>query len=487
MSNLSNNSAVTPAAPFPWLALTVISIGTFLGPLNGVIVGVALPTISRAFSVDLQSVKWLVLVYLVITTFLLPVVGLLGKRFGETRLFIAGYAICIVGTTACAMAPESDFGLLVAARGLQAVGSACIYALFGALVVRTVPARYRGLGFGLTGASVAISLVVAPILGGVLLNYLSWPWVFWIQLPVQCAGLIMSALVLPRRHAPVPVRFPVLNILSWLGVVCGLVLFVEAFSKGLWREFMPLTGALALAAIVVFGLTERARHKLFDFSLFAIRAFGLGSLGLLLLNTGLFMFMLFTPFLLEDYMGLNQRQMGMFLAIAPLVTLVAAPAAGRLSDRIGYRLLIMLAFICAIGGYGSLAAYGARGSIPMIIAGLVLLGLAGGLFNAPAMSAMMGSVSELQRAQASSLGSLMRNLGFLAGTSLGSLAFSLLILNIGGREMMIAARTAELADAVPGPEFSAAYAATMWVCAGLQLLALVISLRFPRRITAAAQ
>jgi EmrB/QacA subfamily drug resistance transporter len=487
MSNLPTSSAMNDAAPFPWLALAVISIGTFLGPLNGVIVGVALPTISREFSIDLQSVKWLVLIYLVVTTFLLPVVGLLGKRFGETRIFIAGYAICIVGTTACAMAPESNFWLLVAARAAQAVGSACIYALFGALVVRTVPSRYRGLGFGLTGASVAISLVVAPILGGILLHYLSWPWVFWIQLPVQLAGLILSAMVLPRRHAPALVKFPMLNILSWLGVVCGLVLFVEAFSKGLWREFMPLTGAVTLAAIVAFGLTERARHKLFDFSLFSIRAFGLGSLGLLLLNTGLFIFMLFTPFLLEDYMGLNQRQMGMYLAIAPLVTLIAAPAAGRLSDRIGYRLLVVLAFGCAVGGYSALALLGAQGSVPMIIGGLVLLGLAGGMFNAPAMSAMMGSVSELQRTQASSLGSLMRNLGFLAGTSLGSLAFSLLILNIGGREMMIAARTAELAEAVPGPEFAAAYAATMWVCAGLQLVALVVSLRFPRRIAAAAQ
>jgi len=275
------------------------------------------------------------------------------------------------------------------------------------------------------------------------------------------------------------------NILSWLALVCGLVIFVEAFSKGLWVKYMPLTGALTAAAIVIFVRSEYGKYKLFDFNLFRIAAFRLGALAMLLLNTALFMLMLFTPFLLEDYMGMSQQQMGMYVALAPLATLLVAPGAGKLSDRIGFRILMVASFCCAIVGYSALAAFGAFGSIPAIVAGLLLLGVSGGLFNAPALSAMMGSVGDLQRSQASSLASLMRNTGFLAGTSLGSLAFLLIILRVGGREMMIASRTAELAAAVPHHQFSMAYSATMWVCAALQAMALAVVARYPRRLAAA--
>lgn len=482
----TDNLAPSPQTEkFPWLIMFVISIGTFLGPLNGVIVGVALPTISRAFRTDLQSVKWIVLVYLVVTTFLLPVAGLLGKRFGETKIFVSGYLFCIVGTVACALVPEPRLLLLVGARAIQAAGSAFIFALFSAMVAKMIPARYRGLGFGLTGATVAVSLVAAPITGGVMLQYLSWQWVFWVQLPIQVAGLVLSAIYLPFTHPVIQVRFPAVNIISWLAVVCGLVIFIEAFSKGLWVQFLPLTGGLTVLAIVVFVVSEYGKFKLFDFKLFRIHAFRLGALGMLLLNTALFMFMLFTPFLLEDYMGMSQQQMGMYVALAPLATLLVAPGAGKLSDRIGFRILIVASFCCSVVGYGALAGFGAFGSIPAIVVGLLLLGVAGGLFNAPVLSAMMGSVGDMQRSQASSLASLMRNTGFLAGTSLGSLAFLLIILRVGGREMMIASRTAELATAVPHTQFSMAYSVTMWVCAALQFVALVICFRFPTRLAAA--
>ncbi|MCH7942435.1 MAG: MFS transporter, partial [Proteobacteria bacterium] len=153
----------------PRKIFSIILIGAFIGPMGGIIVSVALPTIARAYSADIQSVKWVVMIYLVATSCLLPIFGRIGRWAGEERLFTLGFAISALGTVACAFAPEDKLWLLVSFRVIHAVGSSMVFALLASLLAKHVPAKTRGLAFGLVGATVGVSLVAGIFACGAFL------------------------------------------------------------------------------------------------------------------------------------------------------------------------------------------------------------------------------------------------------------------------------------------------------------------------------
>lgn len=454
----------TSGARIPWGIFSIVLIGTFLGPLGGIIVAVALPTISADFGVDLSTAKWVLLVYQVMTTFLLPVMGRLGQRFGEGRLFALGFAIDALGTLGSALVPSSMFGLLIGTRVLQAIGSAFLFALFSAVVARFIPQEKRGLAFGITGAVVAISLVLAPPLGGILCEQFGWRAVFLVQLPLHVFGLIRGWQLLPRDPVGRAEALPAVSLALWLVLVSGLVFIAEALEKGWGLRFVGIASVVTACAVALFAFSERQGRALFSYGLFRVRAFWLGALGMLGLNLTFSVMILLLPFYLEDYLGYSSRHAGMLLCLSPLLTLFSAPLAGGLSDRVGPRWLALGGFASGAAGFGLMGLYGVQGSIPLLAVGLGLLGVAGGLFNGPIISAMMGSAGPDERSHASSLNSLARNLGFVLGTMLSSL---LLVLLVRPATQGTAAVASAAAVAVPLDVFRDAAGAIFLGCAAL--------------------
>lgn len=472
-----------------WSVLSVVLVGTLLGPLGGMIVGIAQPTIAREFNIDLQTVKWITLIFWMVTTFLVPITGYLGRRFGEARMFIAGMAVDGIGTLLCACVPTGNFGLLLACRCIQGLGSAIMFALFGALVTRVVPPERRGLAFGAAGATVALSVTLAPMLGGLLLSTIGWRGIFLIQFPLHLTGFIGGLRKLPRDPLGAHDPFPVLSVAAWLVLTSGGVLISEAFSKGLLMDYIGwLIGATVLAAAVFF-YSELKLRPLFNHTLFRMPIIRMGATAFLMTNMVLFVMLLLLPFYFVDFLGFKEARMGMVLGISPLLTLFFAPMSGHLSDRVGFRLPIVTGLLLSTLGYGMLAwgvglpiSPGSH-NIAIICIAMGLLGIASGVYQSPLSSAMMGSVGDRLRPQASSLSSLMRNLGFMSGTSLGALALGLFIGRYGNREMMLAARSEQIAKAVPLAIFQHSLSGVFWICTAMLAAGLLVNLSFPNRLS----
>jgi MFS family permease len=482
---MRRHKAADPSLPqIPWKVLGTVLLGTFLGPFGGMVVGFSLPSIARDFSVDLQTVKWVTLVFWLVTTFLVPVTGILGRRFGEARMFITGFCVDFVGTLLSGLA--TTFPLLIACRVLQALGSATMFALFAALITRVVPPQRRGEAFGLAGATVALSVTLAPVLGGLVLGleHVGWRGVFLMQLPIHICGIYFGLKLLPRDPLGRSEPFPWASAFSWLLFTAGLVFTAEAFSHGLWIEHIALIVLATAVGLATFLYCELRLAPLFNYALFRIAQIRLGAISALLMNIILFAMLLLLPFYFEDYKHYTPRQMGMFLSLGPLMTLLLARYSGQLADRQGYRLPILAGLLAAALGFACLAL-GVDGQLPVVAAGIALVGVSGGLFNTPMTSGMMGSAGDALRAQASSLGSLMRNLGFMGGTALGSLWLSMFIglHPRGGPLMQAAARTHELTRAVPYGVFVQSISQVFWVCTGIAALGLLINLSYPNRIS----
>jgi EmrB/QacA subfamily drug resistance transporter len=465
----------------PWRQLGVVLLGTLLGPLGGMIVSVAMPTIAHDFHIDIQSAKWITQVFWLITTFLVPVTGYIGRRFGEERMFTAGFIVDAIGTLLCALTPPDKFWMLLAFRAIQAIGSATMFALFGALVTKIAPPDRRGFAFGLAGATVALSITLAPMLGGILLDTVGWRGVFLVQLPIHIAGIAGSLLVLRRERIGAHEPLPWVSMLAWLLMTGSIVLVLEAYSKGILADRLGMLWAGAVASAALFWYAETRGRRLFAYALFRIPAIGATIGAAVLNNIVLFAMILLLPFYIEDYLGLSATRMGLILGLSPLTTLIVAPLAGHLSDRRGYRLPVLAGLLSAILGI-TLVGAGIGESLWLIAGGMVLMGLSGGLFNSPAMSALMASAPAELRSRASALSSLTRNIGFMLGTSLGSLMLAQYIGRYGGGKMMLDARMLPLVEAVPLAVFAPAAQRVMFTCALLSFVALLLALRFPNAV-----
>ena len=470
----------------PWLIFAVIGVGSFLGPLSGSIVNVALPTIGDYYHTDLQSVKWVVLVFLVVNTFLLPLAGKWGQRFGGSRLYVLGFILYGLGSMLCGISAHFALQELVLARVIQAMGSALLFATSGALVAKFIPPERRGLAFGLVGSIVAVALVTGPVLGGVICASWNWTWIFWVQLPVALLGVISSLVLLPTDEHGEALEFPVASSVAWVLLIGGLSLVGEAFSKGLWVEYLwlsiPLT-ALAFSGLIA---SERRGPPLFDYSMFRLPAFRMAAAGALMLNLIFFTLLLFLPFYLQVYLNLSQGQTGMILGISPLATFAFGPAMGHLADRFGFRLPILTGMALMTLGFLALSEGITTHALWPVAASMALLGAGSGMFGGPNLAAMMGSVSPAQRPLAGSMGALTRNLGFMIGTSAGSIGLGLLLAHVGGHSLMLAARTEELTpQSVPAAAFVYAFSHLALICAVLAFLGLLGNLRFPNRLPAA--
>jgi MFS family permease len=205
------------------------------------------------------------------------------------------------------------------------------------------------------------------------------------------------------------------------------------------------------------------------------------------MNTIVFILTLFIPFYLEIYLGIPLLKIGMLLGAAPLCSFFFGPAAGHIADRTGYRLPIITGLVTLAAGFVLLVAAIMDKSLWQIVVGMALVGAGSGIYGGPNFAAMMSCVSTVQRPLASSFISLTRNIGFLAGTSLGSIALGLFLDVRGGRQVMLAARSEVLSPSVVSEaNFIFAFSRVLMVCTGLAVLGLIASLGFPNRSAAHA-
>jgi EmrB/QacA subfamily drug resistance transporter len=398
-----------------WLVLSAVSVGTFMATLDGSIVNIALPSIGQAFGIDLATVEWVVVAYLLVVGSLLLPFGRLGEVLSFRRVYLAGFALFTVASVLCGAAPGAL--ALVLFRALQGVGAAMLMAMGPAIIARTFGPGERGRALGLNAVSVAIGLSLGPALGGLLTELGSWRAIFLVNVPVGVFAILWAARILPVEA---PGRRQSFDIPGAALAATGFFALLLALSQGeAWGWTSPaVLGLLALALLLggSFVVVERrTAQPMMDLGLFRVRAFSAGLASVVVAFAGLFTATFLLPFLLQEGSGYTPLQAGLLITPVPIAAALVAPFSGAISDRIGQRLPASIGIAVLAAGLLSLATLPAPFTVPDLAWRLALIGAGQGIFLSPNSSAVLGSVPRPRLGTASGMIAQMRIVGQALG------------------------------------------------------------------------
>jgi EmrB/QacA subfamily drug resistance transporter len=404
-----------------WWPLVAICLGTFMLLVDVTIVSVALPSMASDLNASLSSLQWVVDAYALSLAALLLLSGSLADRFGRRRIFQAGLILFASASLCCAIAPTA--ALLIAARAVQGVGAAAMFATNAALLNATYQGQDRGVAFGVWGAVTGAAAALAPILGGVLIDAFDWRAIFLVNLPIAAVAVVMTQRVLSESHGH-------RGKLDWLGAFwftlsAGGVTFalIHGGSAGWGATTTIVAFAVAAVALIVFLAVEpRRASPLMDLSLLRNRSFAALMLAAVALAAGAFAALLYTQLWLQSVLNMSAIDAGLVVAPLAAVAFAASAGIGRFMHRIPPQFPLGLGLLAI--GVGSLLRtdFSASSGWEAMIPGLVIAGLGVGVASPVLISATLGAVPPARAGMASGIVNTFRQLGFALGiAALGTL------------------------------------------------------------------
>jgi EmrB/QacA subfamily drug resistance transporter len=404
--------------------LGIVSVALFMAVLDNLVVSVALPTIHREFGASIQSLEWTVNAYVLAYAVLLLTGAALGDRFGRKRMFVLGLSIFTAASAAAALAPNTD--LLVAARAVQGAGAAIVTPLTLTLLAAAFPAERRGMAIGVWSGISGIAVAIGPLVGGAVVQGISWHWIFWINVPLGIVLIPLAARRLTESRGPYgTLDLPGLALASTgtFGLVFGLV---RAQSLG-WTSATVLT-TLILGAILIVGFVVwelRASEPMLPMSFFAKRSFAVTNVASLTMYFGMFGSIFFLSQYMQNVLHNSPLQAGLKLLVWTGATMVVAPLAGIFSERIGSRPFMFAGLSLQAGALGWFAMI-ASTDLPyshMLIL-FVMAGSGMALVFAPSANAVLASVRTDQAGQASGANNAIREVGGVLGVAVLASVFT---------------------------------------------------------------
>ena len=474
-----------------WLQFSVVAVGLFAAVLDFGMVGVALPTIAHDFGLPLPSASWVVLApSLAISIALLPSGGL-SDVVGRKRVYVLGVILFGVGSLLAAVSPNMP--LLVVTRVLASVGAAMRMTTGFAMVVMIFPPDERGKGLGANTSVVGLALILAPILGGTLVDAWGWRSIFFLQAAGSVAVLLPALGLLDQRRVDqgrrrLEGRFDVLGIVLSAGALSALILTMNNGNSAGWTSPAILAGgAGAVALMLAFVWWElRVRTPLVDLRLFGNGQFSWAmsarTLGFLAGSAWAFLM----PFYLQSVQGYAPSRVGFIIFPSALGMAATAALAGRLSDRFGVRRFVVVGLALTAAGGVALSTFDEGTSIFLIMPVLLLQGIGAGLWGSPNASAAMSSVPPTSFGAVSALLNLARTVAQVTGVALASAIVAGVFLSQGIEADMSAIKGDETGGMASAFVSGTRYVYLIAAGAGLVALAAGFRSRPPRRGRAAA-
>ena len=422
-------------------SLIITGLGAFLGTLDSSIVNVSLPTISTAMNSSIDLVGWVVLAYAITIVSLLLVFGALAEKKGFGFTYKYGFIIFMTGSLLCGSSVNIYF--LIFSRMLQGIGAALLMAVGPALITRSFPESERGRGLSVIAMVVSIGLMMGPPLGGFIIGWIGWRWIFLINIPVSLIGFIFSSKSLknyPKINPDRKIFIPGAGSLA-----TGLFIFmIGIFLYGRTIVSIEMFGLILLISAALFALfiyfENKPPTRLIGMDIFKNRTFSLSTLAMFLVFISLASVTILMPFYLERIKLLVPQDVGLYLMIIPVSTFFIAPLAGYLADKIQARIISTIGIAIMIVGIFLLRFLGNDSTLMRISVNLGLIGVGMGLFTTPNTSSIMGSVRRFNLGVASGINATTRTLGIAFGVGLAIAAFEYFkILNIQGGSDVIEA------------------------------------------------
>jgi EmrB/QacA subfamily drug resistance transporter len=469
-----------------WLPLVAICAGTFMLLVDVTIVTVALPDMARSLHSTFTDLQWVIDGYALVLAALVLTAGSFADRFGRRAVYLAGLVLFATSSAACGAAGSA--AVLIAARGVQGLGAAMMFATTIALLSTSYSGRDRGVAFGSWGAVNGAAAAAGPIIGGLLTTHFGWRWIFYVNLPVSVVAVAMTLLVVTESRDPAARRIDLPGMASFTAAAACLT---YALIRGDWASAatMSLLGAtvVAVGTFVVVEITRR--DPMLDLSLLRNRAFSALLLTGALLTAAAWAAMAYESLWLQSLLGLSAIGAGLVMLPAAGFAFVVSAGLGRHMHRFSPGKLIGTGLVLIAAGALAQAVIRSGSGWWVIMPGTALIGIGAGLAMAPLSSAAMALVPHTKAGMAAGTVTTSRQLGYAFGIAALGEVFRGGLTRIagaglspqlsGGQSAAVLARQPALSRLVH-EAFAAGLDQTLLVAAGLGALAAIIAFVFIR-------
>jgi EmrB/QacA subfamily drug resistance transporter len=403
--------------PRRWWTLVAVSLATFMTYLDNNVTNVAIPTIQHSLHLSVAGLEWVVSSYILVFAALLLAGGKLADMYGRRRLFFAGLIIFTLASLGAGLAGSG--AVLIGARLVQGLGAALLVPSTLAIIVATFDdVRERTTAIGVWTAIGAMALAFGPLIGGFISQHLHWGWIFFINVPIGLATLVIGAASIREsrdttagRHLDLPGL-----ITSAVALFALTYALIEGHDRGWTSPVIAGAFALAAASAVLFTLVEsRSRQPMIELRLFRSGAFS-GGVGIMMLWAfGIFGIYFFTSIYLQQVVGFSPTEAG--LAFVPMALCLAlfASIGGQLAARVGAHRLVALGLALNAVGLYLFARLGADATFASLMPGFVIFGAGSGLMNVPLTTAVIGALPRERSGIASALLNNSREVAGLLG------------------------------------------------------------------------
>ncbi|OLZ54831.1 DHA2 family efflux MFS transporter permease subunit [Amycolatopsis keratiniphila] len=411
-----------PKRTRPWSALFALCLGFFMVMLDISIVNIAVPSMVRELGTELTAVIWVTSVYLLAYAVPILPAGRLGDRFGPKRVFVAGLVVFTAASLWCGL--SGDVETLIVARAVQGFGAALMTPQTTAFITHLFPPDERGPAMGAWGSVAGLAMIAGPVLGGLLVDQFGWEWIFFANVPVGLIALVLTVVLVPDWRPGNSHRFDVPGILLFgAGLVCVVFGIQNGQTYG-WGTAFDIIGAgvLLLGAFVLWQRANR-REPLLPLRIFRHRDFSLGTASAVTVGFTMTGMLLVFVVYIQSVLGLSPADAGLLIAPLAAVSGGVAPFAGRLSDRVNPKYLLMSGMLALSGGLCVVSQVLIPASSPQaLLPGLLLCGLGVGFTFSPMNNVTINSVERSLVGSASGIFNTARQVGgVLGGAAVGAL------------------------------------------------------------------
>jgi EmrB/QacA subfamily drug resistance transporter len=405
------------------LVLAICCSSLFIVGLDNTIVNLALPAIRRDLGSSLSGLQWVIDAYTLVLASLLMLGGSLGDRIGRRRTFQTGLVLFGAGSLLCSIAPTT--GWLIAFRALQAVGGSMLNPVAMSIITNVFTERAeRAKAIGVWGSVIGLSMALGPLLGGLLVDTVGWRSVFWLNVPVAVAVVVLTARFVPESRAPRARRFDPAGQLSMVVLLAGVTFgIIEGPGLGWGSPLIVGSFAAAAAALVVLLVVESRRaDPLLDPRFFASIPFSAATLIAVAAFAAFAGFLFLNALYLQDVRGYSPLHAGLLTLPMAAMTAVLPPISGRMVAKHGARLPLVIGGLGIATGGGLLLALDVDTPLVLIVVAYVVFGIGFGMVNAPITNTAVSGMPLAQAGVAAGVASTSRQVGSALGVAvLGSL------------------------------------------------------------------
>jgi EmrB/QacA subfamily drug resistance transporter len=426
-----------------WWTLVAVCIATFMLLLDITIVNVALPDIQKALKASFSDLQWVVDAYALALATCVLTAGALADLFGRKRVFLLGIVLFTVASAACGAAFDPLF--LIIARGLQGIGGAMMFATALALLSQEFHGKERGTAFGLWGAVIGAAVAIGPLAGGMLTSWISWRWIFFVNIPIGVVAVALGLRQLHESSDPEHGRLDPLGLVTLTsGLFCLILALIEGNGHGWTSAFILGLIAAAVVLLAVFIATQtREGNTMIDLALFGRPAFVGAQTTAFAISVWMFAMFLYLTLYLQDILGLSPLQTGLRFLPLSLLSFVAAPLAGRLSGTLPIRALLGSGLALNALAMWLMSRVSTGSHWTVLLPGFLVGGFGIGFVNAPLATTAVSTVRLERAGMASGLNNTFRQVGIATGiAALGAIFESASGTGSGGSSYGPAAKAA---------------------------------------------